>query len=117
MAASDARPALGPVEREQIGATARSARPASAHPRDDPIAAARRSHSAPPPAAAATRVDPLHAVPAVAPYTDGRERWRIVRELLNSDRFAADFVVETEEDARAYLRFGDDVLGRRRPRT
>jgi predicted phage baseplate assembly protein len=47
----------------------------------------------------------------VALYADG-ERWEPVRELLNSDRFAADFVVETEEDGTARIRFGDGVLGR-----
>lgn len=43
-------------------------------------------------------------------------RWQVQRDLLNSDRFAPDFVVETEDDGRAYLRFGDDRLGKR-PRT
>ena len=32
--------------------------------------------------------------------------------MLGSDRFARDFVVETEDDGQAYLRFGDGVLGR-----
>lgn len=39
--------------------------------------------------------------------------WNWQRDLLNSDRFARDFVVETEDDGRAYLRFGDGVLGKR----
>jgi Baseplate J-like protein len=39
--------------------------------------------------------------------------WYPQYDLLNSDRFARDFVVETEDDGRAYLRFGDDVLGKR----
>jgi hypothetical protein len=39
--------------------------------------------------------------------------WIPRRELLNSDRFAREFVVETEEDGRAYLRFGDGELGRK----
>jgi Baseplate J-like protein len=39
--------------------------------------------------------------------------WQPQRDLLNSDRFARDFVVETEDDGRAYLRFGDDVLGKK----
>jgi Baseplate J-like protein len=38
--------------------------------------------------------------------------WIVRRDLLNSDRFARDFVVETEEDGQAYLRFGDGELGR-----
>ena len=45
-------------------------------------------------------------------------RWQAQRDLLNSDRFARDFVVETEDDGRASLRFGDDALGKRpRPDT
>jgi hypothetical protein len=39
-------------------------------------------------------------------------RWQPRPDLLNSDRFARDFVVEMEEDGRAYLRFGDNHLGR-----
>lgn len=39
------------------------------------------------------------------------ETWRPQRTLLNSDRFAPEFVVEMEDDGRAYLRFGDGVLG------
>jgi predicted phage baseplate assembly protein len=42
-------------------------------------------------------------------------RWFPQRDLLNSDRFAREFAVEVEEDGRAYLRFGDDVLGKRPP--
>ncbi|BAY08536.1 putative baseplate assembly protein [Calothrix sp. NIES-2098] len=44
---------------------------------------------------------------------DGEFRWYPQYDLLNSDRFARDFVVETEDDGRAYLRFGDDALGKR----
>ena len=62
-------------------------------------------------AAAAARVEPSRAVPAVTLFAEG-ERWEPVPELLNSDRFAADFVVETEEDGSARVRFGDGVLGR-----
>jgi hypothetical protein len=40
------------------------------------------------------------------------ETWLPRRDLLASDRFAPEFVVEMEEDGRAHLRFGDDVLGR-----
>jgi hypothetical protein len=71
---------------------------------DDRVA---RRHAA----AAAARVDPRRAMPAIALYAAG-ERWEPVRELLNSDRFAADFVLEVEEDGSARVRFGDGVLGR-----
>ena len=40
-------------------------------------------------------------------------RWEPRRDLLASDRFASDFVVEMEEDGRGRVRFGDDVHGRR----
>ncbi|OUC14149.1 MAG: putative baseplate assembly protein [Alkalinema sp. CACIAM 70d] len=40
-------------------------------------------------------------------------QWQVQRDLLNSDRFSRDFVVETEDNGQAYLRFGDDVLGKR----
>lgn len=42
-----------------------------------------------------------------------RTRWSVRRDLLRSDRFAEEFVVETESDGRAQLRFGDGVLGRK----
>jgi len=41
------------------------------------------------------------------------EPWEPRRDLLSSDRFAAEFVVEMEESGRARLRFGDDENGRR----
>ena len=42
----------------------------------------------------------------------GGPQWRPQKDLLISDRFARDFVVETEEDGRAFLRFGDGLLGK-----
>ncbi|MBD2355993.1 putative baseplate assembly protein [Tolypothrix sp. FACHB-123] len=54
---------------------------------------------------------PLPTSPLPASYSIGK-RWRSQRDLLNSDSFAREFVVETEEDGRAYLRFGDGVLGK-----
>ncbi len=66
-------------------------------------------------ATALSRVDPRMALPALELRANG-ETWRPQRDLLNSDRFAREFVVETEIDsrgeARARLRFGDSVLGR-----
>jgi hypothetical protein len=103
----------GDIEREPLGTVpdGRLFRPSlarrgvsQAQPYDDRLARRR-------PAAEAARVDPRRAVPAVALFADG-ERWEPVRELLNSDRFAADFVLETADDGSAHVRFGDDVLGR-----
>jgi len=62
-------------------------------------------------AAAAILQDPRQALPSVH-LEDDDEAWQPRRDLLASDRFAADFVVETENDGRAHLRFGDDVLGK-----
>jgi predicted phage baseplate assembly protein len=39
--------------------------------------------------------------------------WTARRDLLASEAEAADFVVETESDGSAYLRFGDDTHGQR----
>ena len=47
-------------------------------------------------------------------YNRGQQfPWQFQRDLLNSDRFARDFVVETEDDGSAHLRFGDNVLGKK----
>jgi hypothetical protein len=74
-------------------------------PYDD--AAARRR-----PATDAVASDPGSAVPRIA-LDDGRDGWSPRRDLLATDRFTPEFAVETESDGRAYLRFGDDVKGRR----
>jgi Baseplate J-like protein len=63
-------------------------------------------------AAAALAADLRAAVPAVVLRGEG-EDWHPQRDLLASDRFAAEFVVEMEEDGQAHLRFGDGVRGRR----
>ncbi|HOO54294.1 MAG TPA: putative baseplate assembly protein [Methanothrix sp.] len=55
--------------------------------------------------------DPHQALPAVE-LTWENDSWRPRRDLLNSDRFATEFVVEMEDDGRSQLRFGDDVMGR-----
>jgi hypothetical protein len=56
--------------------------------------------------------DHQQALPAVE-LTWGGDSWRPRRDLLNSDRFATEFVVEMEDDGRSQLRFGDDEMGRR----
>ncbi len=64
------------------------------------------------PAADATRRSPGAAVPQVK-LIEGDEHWQARLDLLASDRFDRDFVVETERDDSARLRFGDDAHGRR----
>jgi hypothetical protein len=67
--------------------------------------------AAPAGAAFATRMDDVR--PAVELRDQDHQRWTTRRDLLESDRFALEFVVETEDDGRAYLRFGDGADGRR----
>ena len=64
------------------------------------------------PAAQAFATDLIDVRPAITLDEDGR-RYVARRDLLNSDRFDAAFVVETEDDGRAYVRFGDGVAARR----
>jgi hypothetical protein len=68
------------------------------------------------PATAAFAWDMADVRPAVA-LLEGHRRWTSRRDLIASDRFASEFVVETEDDGRAYIRFGDGVSGRRSPAT
>lgn len=56
--------------------------------------------------------DPREALPDVV-LRDKGEVWSVQRHLLESDRFAQEFVVETEDDGSALVRFGDDILGKR----
>jgi predicted phage baseplate assembly protein len=56
--------------------------------------------------------DPRAALPD-ADLRGNTELWAVQRDLLESDRFALEYVVETESDGRAYVRFGDNVLGKR----
>ncbi len=61
--------------------------------------------------------DPHDALPQIADLQSEIEsvidHWWVRRDLLDSDGDAADFVVETENDGIALLRFGDDAHGRR----
>ena len=63
------------------------------------------------PASQAFEYTSADALPCLKLSAD--EAWTPRRDLLSSDRFAPDFVVEMERDASARLRFGDDINGRR----
>ncbi|MFT3769519.1 MAG: putative baseplate assembly protein [Minicystis sp.] len=65
------------------------------------------------PAAAAMTWSMDQVLPAVTLQTDDGWGWSPQRDLLGSDAFARDFVVEVEDDGRAALRFGDDRNGAR----
>jgi hypothetical protein len=71
----------------------------------------RAARRAPAEQALAPPVGPEAALPVVT-LRGGGLVWKAARELLSSDRFAPEFVVEAETDGTAALRFGDDVLGR-----
>jgi len=64
------------------------------------------------PAATQLVQDPRAALPA-ATLAAGFDIWEPRRDLLASDRFATDFVVEAEDNSRASVRFGDGVQGRK----
>jgi hypothetical protein len=63
------------------------------------------------PAAPLTRQPPQDALPDARLRGDG-EVWSVRRDLLHSDRFAVDFVMEIEDNGRASIRFGDGVFAR-----
>src|SRR5262249_11621538 len=73
--------------------------------------------AAPPPSAvAATGVAPEDARPSVVLQSrlgESVAAWRPRRDLLGSDPSAREFVVETDSDGTAHLRFGDDRFGLR----
>ncbi len=62
-------------------------------------------------AAESTAQDPAGALPVIKLRQDDGRVWEPVLDLLNSDRFARDFVVEPQNDRRAVLRFGDGTKG------
>jgi Baseplate J-like protein len=67
-------------------------------------------------AASAMRWDVRNAVPEIrlkTPLDPNALPWHPKRDLLNSNPTSTEFVVEIERDGTAYLRFGDDLLGKR----
>lgn len=62
------------------------------------------------PASVLAQVDPARCLPALT-LDDDFGDWSARRDLLESDRFDRDFVIETGMDGRPTLRFGDDVNG------
>lgn len=68
------------------------------------------------PASATLFQEPRAAQPAAVVFAAGRgadERWFSRRDLLASDRFSRDFVVEMSDKGEARLRFGDGHYGRK----
>src|SRR5262249_53774495 len=56
--------------------------------------------------------DPRTALPDVALKNSLKETWSPQLDLLHSDRFAPEFVVEMDENRVAHLRFGEGVYGK-----
>jgi predicted phage baseplate assembly protein len=58
--------------------------------------------------------DPHKALSSVSLVeANDQEPWEAQKDLLGSDRFANEFVVETEQDGTSSIRFGDNILGRK----
>lgn len=95
--------------------------PARFQPRlkEGPLVHAAPYDPANPPASAraALAISPADAVPSIRlSSTVGHQppvTWNVRRDLLQSSPAATDFVVETESDGSAWLRFGDDAYGQR----
>ena len=69
------------------------------------------------PAAGALRWDMTGVLPAIHLTDEAGRTWAARRDLLSSAKSDRDFVVETEEDGSAYLRFGDGEKHGARPQT
>ncbi|MEZ4295097.1 MAG: putative baseplate assembly protein [Polyangiaceae bacterium] len=66
-------------------------------------------------ATAAARQSPRDALPDLSLAASDGTVWRPQKDLLASDRSAAEVWVEMESDARAWVRFGDGTVGRAPP--
>ncbi|MET0494518.1 MAG: putative baseplate assembly protein [Actinoplanes sp.] len=64
------------------------------------------------PAADALRTTLVDAAPAVLEVHDGTTTWTVARDLLDAGRFEPRYVVETDDESSAWLRFGDGQGGR-----
>ena len=63
-------------------------------------------------ASAALRWNLADVRPAVTLTDERGDYWKARADLVSSDRFAREFVVETENDGTSYLRFGDGLSGK-----
>jgi hypothetical protein len=63
------------------------------------------------PASRAMHWELRDTLPAIVLTEDNGDLWSVTRDLLNADRFTREFTVETDEDERAALRFGDGIFG------
>jgi hypothetical protein len=63
------------------------------------------------PAAAVLNLDPRSARPSISLQDSSGAQWLARPDLLGSSAFAQEFVVETDDDGFASLRFGDGIHG------
>jgi len=64
-------------------------------------------------AAVSVSQDPHKALPKISLAEEGGDTWTAQQDLLGSDKFATEFVVETEQDGTSFIRFGDDTMGKK----
>lgn len=56
--------------------------------------------------------NPHKALPKIILAEEGGDSWTGRQDLLGSDKFATEFVVETDQEGTSFIRFGDDTLGK-----
>jgi hypothetical protein len=66
-------------------------------------------------AAVVTMLQDTHKAMPVVSLQHNLESWTAKQDLLGSDRFATEFVVEIEKDGSSFIRFGDDICGKKPP--
>ena len=64
-------------------------------------------------AASVTTIQDTHKAMPVVSLQHNLESWSAKQDLLGSDRFATEFVVEIEKDGSSFIRFGDDICGKK----
>jgi hypothetical protein len=64
-------------------------------------------------AASVTTVQDTHKAMPVVSLQHDLESWTAKQDLLGSDRFATEFVVEIEKNGSSFIRFGDDICGKK----
>ena len=66
-------------------------------------------------AASSIIIQDAHKAMPVVSLQYNLETWAAKQDLLGSDRFANEFVVEIEKDSSSFIRFGDDICGKKPP--
>lgn len=80
---------------------------------DNTVAVAYSHEDAKAIAASVTTIQDTHKAMPVVSLQHNQEVWTAKQDLLGSDRFATEFVVEIEKDGSSFIRFGDDICGKK----